>query len=184
SHLNAALGIISRYLGKLKMNYDEKILSVKTKLGKAFDTEDDLGMVIRSHIVLENLVEEYISSKTVCEKSVSKLKLTFEQKIYLAVSLGFDPRFEKPLKAIATIRNRFAHNLRGCLDKSDANNFYKSFSEIDKTIMYESVLRHFRGDTNEEKPDKSKFSVYVMCLTIAITSFNLKNNRIAIEENA
>ncbi|ELJ8875687.1 TPA: hypothetical protein NJ590_004567 [Vibrio parahaemolyticus] len=153
----------------------EKIESVKEKLGSAFQTEDDLGVVIRAHIVLESLVDEFIFSKTVCNKSLSRMKMTFEQKVLLAIALGFDSRFEKPLKAIATIRNRFAHNLRGNIDKSDTNNFYKAFSNVDKTIMQRQF---FNGSEQvesllEKEPTKTKFGIYVMSLTIAITSFNL-----------
>ncbi|EGR1837331.1 hypothetical protein D3Z74_19605, partial [Vibrio cholerae] len=113
---------------------------IQEKLKAAFEREDDLGVVIRAHIIIESVIEDFIISKVSDERSFQKMKLTFEQKKYLAIALGFDSRFEQSLKNLTTLRNRFAHNFRGDINQSDVNNFYKSLDEIDKRIINEQLL--------------------------------------------
>ncbi|ENM5936088.1 hypothetical protein CTB58_003977 [Vibrio mimicus] len=150
---------------------------IQEKLRSAFEREDDLGVVIRAHIIIESVIEDFIISKVSDERSFQKMKLTFEQKKYLAIALGFDSRFEQSLKNLTTLRNRFAHNFRGDINQSDVNNFYKSLDEIDKRIINEQLLA--KKNPSQQKihkgladaPERVQFIVYVTCLCAAIHSF-------------
>ena len=110
-------------------------MEAKEELINALDTEDDLGKVIRSQIVIEYILIQIIESKLSDASYLNKMDLTFEQTTNLALALGLDNAWAKPLGCLGTIRNGFAHKIRGEINKSDANNFYKSFSSGDKAAM-------------------------------------------------
>jgi hypothetical protein len=110
-------------------------MDIFEELIAALDSEDDLGKVIRSQIIVENILERIIESKVESKDYLRKIDFTFDQKTKLALAFGVDSNFAKPIKCIGTMRNNFAHNLRGKINESDSNNFYKTFTPKNKEIM-------------------------------------------------
>ncbi len=152
------------------------------ELIKALDCEDDLGKVVRSHVIIENIIVMFIESRLKNKTYLKKMGLTFEQKTNLALALGLDKNWSQPLSCLGNIRNSFAHNLRGEINKSDANNFYKSFSTRDKEIMHnlynenEEELKGYGYPSYKNFEPVHKFSLCVTILAGALQVF-LKNEK-------
>ncbi|EPO2920307.1 hypothetical protein [Vibrio cholerae] len=150
---------------------------IKEKWKSTFEKEDDLGVVLRAHIIIENIIEDFIGSRVQDVKSFQKMKLTFEQKKYMAMALGFDSRFDRPLKNLTTLRNKFAHDLRDDINQSDVNNFYKSLDEIDKKVINQQLFAVKNPSQQSlhkglsDAPVRIQFTVYVTCLCAGIHSF-------------
>ncbi|MEH6472323.1 MAG: hypothetical protein V7752_13830 [Halopseudomonas sp.] len=153
-------------------------MEVYKELIVALDSEDDLGKVIRSQIIVESIIVKIIESTVVYSHQLKPMELSFEQKIHLALALGLDNSWSKPLKCIGTIRNKFAHNLRGQIDKSDSNNFYKSFSQQDKSAMRalykekESEFKELGYPEYEKLEPVHKFSVCITILAGALDAWS------------
>lgn len=150
---------------------------------KALDSEDDLGKVVRSHIIAENILVKFIERRLNSTVYLKKMGLTFEQKTILALALGVDNVWEKPLSCLGSIRNSFAHKLRGEINKSDATNFYKSFSQRDKEIMKklydekENELKEYGYPSYKNFQPVHKFSLCVTILVGALQVFLDKTNK-------
>ena len=116
---------------------------------EVLEGEDDLGIVVRSHIIVEQYLNTLIESFVVSVKHFKKIKLDFHATVKLAIALGLNPRFEKPLNALGTLRNDFAHNLRPEISNQDANNLYQTLDGEDKQILQQCL-----GKTRKKLPEQ------------------------------
>ncbi len=114
-------------------------MELKSDLLNTLQGEDDLGIVIRSHIIVEQYLNKIIESKLESIAHYKKIKLDYHDTIKLAISLGLDSRLEKPLSALGTLRNDFAHNLRPVISAQDVNNLYACLGENDKKVLQVSL---------------------------------------------
>jgi hypothetical protein len=119
--------------------------------------EDELGVVIRSHIHIEEYVDKFLALKADNYKYLLKIKLEFSEKILLALSLGLDEDFQKPLIVISKIRNKFAHKTDSALTDSDVNNLYKSFCSREKSELQDMIKNNPDGPDSLAK-EYSKLS--------------------------
>jgi len=133
----------------------------------ALNGEDDLGAVIRTHLFIEYLLDEYLDNVFNDYKSLDLLHLEYNEKLSLASAILFKKEDSKALKAIGNLRNRFAHNLDAKLDKQTVDNLYTSLSTSDKEIVknaHENIIERDRGDKKKAKfndlPPKERF-VYI-----------------------
>ncbi|MFL1466754.1 hypothetical protein [Marinobacter sp. HN1S83] len=147
-----------------------------TKLYEALQSEDDLGAVVRSHIIIEQRLNKFVEAFMVSTDHLRRMKLDFHQTVKLAVALGLNERFEAPLNSLGTLRNGFAHSLRPEISKQDANNLYKSFSATDKAVL-QSSLKHTQNMHPENAlsdyrvaTPKEQFSLNVVVLCAAVES--------------
>lgn len=107
------------------------------------ESQDDLGVVLRLHLVTENFLEAFISGTvnkkdmfSTVSKNDEKLRLSYSQKLCLAWKLGLPLPAFKALKKFNTLRNDLAHQIQ--------TNF------IDESII-ESMTTHVMnidGDTD------------------------------------
>ena len=65
------------------------------ELHKALEGEDDLGVVIRSHIIVENYLNQLIESCMANLETFRDLNVDFHQKVKLSIGLGLNKRFER-----------------------------------------------------------------------------------------
>ena len=108
--------------------------------------EDDLGVVIRSHIHIEAKLNELFEVIFNQPKYLESMNLEYHQKVQIALACGLDERFGAPLNTIGTIRNNFAHKLNAELGKNEVDSIYKSFSGDDKNLIqvsYKKMKKHF-----------------------------------------
>ncbi len=144
---------------------------------------DDLGVVIRSHIIVEQYLNALIESLLRSPEHFRKIKLDYNGTVKLAISLGLNPRFESSLNAIGTIRNDFAHNMRHNITVQDANNLYNTLDSNDKSVLqsiFESTKEKIENNKipkyKELKPkDKFILNIMVICGNLH-TACNLSPN--------
>ncbi|MDP2524349.1 hypothetical protein Q8W30_17430 [Neptunomonas phycophila] len=141
----------------------------------SFKIEDDLGVVIRSQIIIEQYLNEIIESVLLHpEKYRKEINLDYHVKVKFVVALGLDKRFESILNVLGTLRNDFAHNLRCEISKQDANNIYKSLDEERKNTVQELYknIKSRLSDLNLPKytnlVPKDKYILYVIALCGAL----------------
>jgi hypothetical protein len=107
---------------------------------RSFESEDDLGVVIRTHIVIENFLRNLIKSFIVNETYFEASKLEYFQTVQIALAFGLQPRFERSLNALGNLRNKFAHELRDELNRSDVKNFYETLDSNEKQMLHKNTL--------------------------------------------
>ncbi len=129
-------------------------MNLQDKLINSFESENDLAIVIRTHIVIESYLRRLICTFLVDEKFFDKARLEYSQLVQLSLAFGLQPRFESSLKAIGKLRNDFAHNLRDTLNQSDVNNLYNSLSRNEKEhlqITTKKVAKQLNLKPNKHK---------------------------------
>jgi hypothetical protein len=102
---------------------------------KALMGEDELGVVLRTHIHIEAWINELLGRMGLDMARLDKAQLEYHQRVHLAIALGLKHEHCAPLLAIGTIRNAFAHNLGAALTKERVNNLHNSLSPGDKAIV-------------------------------------------------
>lgn len=139
----------------------------------SLNSEDELGVVIRSHIHVEQYLNKLIEKLNVSAKYLEKMELTYFQTVQLAIGLGLDPRFESALYKLGKLRNDFAHNIRGDLTENDAKSLYQCFSGSEKNTLQSLVkkthkeLEHDIKDYNRsEAKYKYIYAVAMVCAAL------------------
>lgn len=135
-----------------------------------------LVVVIRSAIRIEGEITELLRSRVLDASAFEKIDLTYFQRIQLAVAFGLQPRLLKPLKTLGEIRNKFAHNVRPEIGKSDADNFYDAFDPIDKQIIQnsyaairkENIKKLRRPKKIQDLSSLDRFALYATTLRSAV----------------
>lgn len=141
----------------------------------AFRGNDDLGAVIRSHIVIEQYLNDIIES-VLSKPDIYRKHINFDYhiKVKLVIAIGLDQRFGPALNALGKLRNDFAHNIRQNIAKQDANNIYKALdTERKETVqkVFESIKKRYSEENFPNYRDlcpKDKFLLYVIALAGAL----------------
>jgi hypothetical protein len=118
------------------MTVHPNIVAEQDQFFKVVRGEDELGVVVRSHIYVESALVYLLKQLVVDGAYLEKLNLDYAQRVNLAVALGLKPEHAPPLLALGTIRNAFAHRLNTKLTKDRVDNLYKQFSSADKEILH------------------------------------------------
>ena len=78
----------------------------------AFDTEDDVGAVLRGHLLAEQFLNWYIERRLVGElSSYVRPPREFGGKLGIAAALGLPLEFAAVARQLNNIRNKLAHSL-------------------------------------------------------------------------
>ncbi|WP_100658815.1 hypothetical protein [Alteromonas flava] len=126
-------------------------MDLYNKLLNSFEGEDELGVVIRAHIVIEQFLNELLRGLIVNPKYLEKMNLDYSQTVQLAVTLGLDARFYPALNSLGKLRNDFAHNLIPNISKQAVNNLYKALDEDTKAILNNGVSTICKDDGTRYK---------------------------------
>lgn len=119
---------------------------------EALSTEDDLGMIVRAHLHIEHWLEKFLfASIPFYEKYKKQINLNFEQKILLCCAMGLTPDIKKPLNAIGTQRNKFAHEPNYKLSVNALREVYKEFTPEHKKQIQDSYRQLALTFNREEK---------------------------------
>ncbi|MGC4027295.1 MAG: hypothetical protein QM696_00280 [Steroidobacteraceae bacterium] len=94
--------------------------------------EDHLGSVVRAHIHIESALNSIVEKLTPSPEHLKRLNLDYDQTVGLALALGLDASWGPALKAIGSLRNRFAHQIDAALDEATVNNLYESLPSMGK----------------------------------------------------
>lgn len=132
-----------------------------TLLEKELRGEDDLGLVLRSQILIEKILEDIILKLSINSQFFKDLSPRYEKKIILVLMLGgLTEDYRKPLEALGRIRNGFAHDPQRKLTQKDVGDFLGSF-----TGRVGDALQKLLKENRIRKEDKKAcFSHCVLCL--------------------
>lgn len=112
----------------------EKVLESKI-ISDAAETEDELGCVLRFHLMLESLLAFYLEEK--CQGEVGKYAKPprdFGQKLGMAAAFGIPMQMAAVIQQVNNIRNKLAHGRSPQLDNGDVKQLTRlvnSMSSID-----------------------------------------------------
>jgi len=121
---------------------DSNTYKVDGKFHEILQGEDDLGVVIRVHIAIEQLLNELLG--LLCSNFNSfedQADIDFFEKGCLAEALGLKPEHRKVLQVLGKLRNEFAHKPEMKLGKSNVSNLYEAFSSNGKAILQDAFNR-------------------------------------------
>ena len=141
---------------------------------EAIVNEDALGAVIKAAIFIENQLIALLEENLPQPAALKDLQLDYFGRVGLAVAAGLDERFSRPLRALGTIRNKFAHRLDAQLSDQVVDHFYDTFSPEDKQVIQQSYgnTRRKMPSAHEarlkSKPAKDRFAIYVATLRAAL----------------
>ena len=136
---------------------------------QALQGEDELGLVIRSHIHIEANLLALLDALLASSRHADKMNLEYSQRVHLAVALGLLPEYEAPLLAFGTLRNAFAHRPGTRLSKDRVNSLYACLSPKLKTLVRESHERARRKPGHEAALPYNRLSPRDQIVFIAIT---------------
>lgn len=138
--------------------------------------DDSLTVTIKAAIHVEQQLERLLRASLHDYEILSKIEVTYSQRVHLAVACGLQRRFLSPLNALGVIRNKFAHELREEVTKSDMDSFYNAFSPDEKQVVqntYARVRKDMPGAKKRPKrlenlPPLDRFQLYVTALRGAL----------------
>jgi hypothetical protein len=99
------------------------IAKAQDAFNKALLGEDDLGMVVRAQIHIENQLIEFIRATLSPASALDALDLDYAGRVKLALALGLPPTFKPALTFVGNLRNKFAHRLDAEISAQEALNF-------------------------------------------------------------
>jgi hypothetical protein len=123
--------------------------------------EDDLGSVIRSHLHIEHHLNDILNMLLPFSNNLKPIGLDYAGKVHLCCALGLEPKKAKVLLSLGKMRNKFAHELSFCLDKSTVKNLYEALDQVEKEVLQNSYGKCSKNwsDVGNFKnlPPKSQF---------------------------
>ena len=118
-------------------------VSVGGAIVSSFESEDDIGVVLRIHLITEAFLEAFICAAVGNEKIFDNsksdaifFKLNYHSKLGLAYKLGLPVPAYKVLEKLNSLRNKLAHR-------------------IDEVIISDNVIATMANFTKEIDGDKS-----------------------------
>lgn len=144
---------------------------------------DDLGSIVRAVILIENRIEKLFSLHFQRPKNIKDMRLTYTQKVDLAVATGLIlPQHKIPLKALGELRNKFAHDLSAKITAQEANNLKKSLHADDLDTIHQSYTRTL-GDSKTapaswaKLPPRDRVTLIVVTLDTLLRAYDEQNRR-------
>ncbi|MBQ0819483.1 hypothetical protein KBI52_04500 [Microvirga sp. HBU67558] len=151
------------------------------EFSKALTGEDDLAAIIRSHLYIEHELNVFLEGR-IPEQVFETIHIEYFDKIKLAVSLGFPSKYKAALKAVGTIRNKFAHNLRTQLTSTMLDELYQVFDPVTKEGIqwgFKRINPHFPGrskpKSHKEMPLRDRLSLYVVHIWAGLKAANAED---------
>lgn len=100
------------------MNYLHKYFMPKPN--KKIEDVDDLGLVLRAHLLAELLMDMILKRSIKSERLISRRDLTFNMKLTIIDSFKLIPeKLILVLETLNSVRNQFAHDIRTTLEGVD-----------------------------------------------------------------
>lgn len=102
---------------------------------RAMETEDEVGRILRMHLLVEQMIEIYLEWSIADEmKPVVSVPHQFSQKVTLATALGLPPQIAVAANSLNKIRNRVAHRLGATLQEGDVRDFALAVDKVRETL--------------------------------------------------
>jgi hypothetical protein len=145
---------------------------MSSELKKALLAEDELGLVVRSHLYVENLLDKLLALLAPFPEYLEEINLSYASKVRLVCVLGFDPDFKPMLLELVRIRNKFAHNLSQKIDLGMVKNLH-SLIHSDLADEFPKAMRKIvggdeYGPTFKEAHPRDQFTALVITLWVVM----------------
>lgn len=103
-------------------------------------SHDEIGRILKAHLVLENYLNSYIECHYDIEEFQS-IRLSFYQKALLLPRSDFKARYLKAaILQVNAVRNKFGHRLNHKIDPNEIDEIYKVLKVARKGISYSKPL--------------------------------------------
>ncbi|MET3518851.1 hypothetical protein [Mesorhizobium abyssinicae] len=131
---------------------------------RAMAAEDAFGVVIRAGAYIDHELIKLLEATLAHPKALKKIQLDYDGRCALAVAVGLDPRFQAPLAALGSIRNRLAHNPEASLTVQDANNLYDALSSAERQMVQDNFAKTLkrRGQRIVRLADQKPLARFVL----------------------
>jgi len=101
---------------------------------------DLIGRILRAHLVIENFIESFLSSRFEIQ-DISKLKLSFFQKATLLPAEGSSAAFVRPgILQLNAIRNKFGHRLNHEIERHEISAILEVLAVARKNVVFDTPL--------------------------------------------
>ena len=147
--------------------------------------EDDLGAVVRAHIRIESCLVNFVEGHFHDSKHLARMSLVFDDYVSLFMAFGVAEAWGPCLRAMGSLRNRFAHKLNTTLDVQAVNNLYDALPSEGKDQVHASLARiraiEVNGETLPQKYKdlscKDQFSLIALIIWTRVRAWELSYGR-------
>jgi len=102
---------------------------------------DMLGVVVVGALYIEEELQKLCKLHLFDPPALDLAELTFEQWVHLSISFGLTPKLKSPLKAFATVRNKYAHRLGFELTDKTVKDLIRAFDGEHRAYMHTSISK-------------------------------------------
>lgn len=163
------------------METPEHVHRAIEELASDLAREDEMGAVVRAHIRLENILLQIVDLLVVSPAHLKRMNLDYDAYVSLALALGLSEAYGAPLRAMGSLRNKFAHQLGTSLDAATVNNLYSALAPKEKQQVQTSFAR-IRAENESvqvikkyaELGEKDKFQLIAVILWTSLQATLLK----------
>jgi hypothetical protein len=148
----------------------------------ALSGEDDLGMVVRAHIVIEHELEEFVRFAAPRPSQVKFSEMDYDAKVRLALVLGLDENLKPALNAAGSLRNKFSHRLEMKLGEQEVKNLFATLTsdylkEL-RPVVTEMLMK--KSQKRQELSAKSRVQIFFVLIFTAVLAHRrlLKEGRL------
>ena len=97
---------------------------------------EEISVIISSQNRIEQSLDGFLRAAAPQPEYIKKVVRNYAQKIDLCLVLGLDSKYEKPLRAIGKLRNRFAHESGVTLEQLTINALHESLPENEQEFIH------------------------------------------------
>ena|ERR1700730_14511761 len=144
----------------------QEVRPINEAFFEALSREDELGCVVRAHLHIEYLVDKLLAHHFNEPSALRRIRLDYADKVLLLEAFGYLPNLTRPLAAIGSLRNDFAHKLNYELAADRMDALYNSFDGEGKQVIQASYQRT-RKSSDRDVPrnmaklnSKDRFALY------------------------
>ncbi len=136
----------------------------------AAETEDEIGCILRIHLLIEQLLNFYIDQKRVGDlKPFVKEPREFAQKLSLATAFGLPTHFAAVAHQVNNMRNKSAHRMNAGFDDGDIQQLARvvnkltemdaNFIPVQKVTINISRTRPDERFVYDDSPNRIRFLI-------------------------
>lgn len=107
--------------------------------------EDDVGLVLRGHLHVEQQLIELISTLLPFAERCDWAKVSYRAKVQVAYGCGLPADLKDLLERLGAIRNEFSHSLTASITKQSALDLYNSLSPRIRDVLKGSYQSMGKG---------------------------------------
>lgn len=144
---------------------------------------DSLHMIIRGTIAIESELRAILELMLMRPGALDGADLEYSQQVTLSYAMGIDAELLKPLQALGTLRNKFAHKIMPEIDKNTINNFIKTMGKRERDLVRGQYgmprdKSEERGETDPPFDELSPTSKFAYCIIVLRAALIVSKGRL------